>query len=220
MARNDIPTNSREFRDWVQNFAAVLALNAATVGLAPADVTPISDASDAFAASFADYETKKMVASAATAVKINDQRVAMDILRPLVQRICKHPGMNDGLRRMLGLGTDDMAMSAIPISQLPPPEVYLEMAVGAVRIHWGPNPQNEQQNGKPVGVKGANIYRKKTGEADFQRMEFVTSSPYLDPITGDAADYSYIVRYRGSKPTDLGLPSPAETIAARGELAA
>jgi len=89
-----------------------------------------------------------------------------------------------------------------------------------VVVHWGPYPSNERINGKPAGVKTANIYRKKDGEDDCALIGYASSSPYIDSITGPAADYTYIVRYRGTKATGVSIPSNAQTIAARGEPAA
>lgn len=220
MARTEIPGNSTEFSAWLQNFVTILGQNLVQFGLVAGDLVPITNANEAFAISLGDFVTQRDLARAAAALKNTDQKTAMTILRPLIQRICNHPGMSDNLRALLRLGRDDLVEAAMPITELPPPELYLETMIGAVKIHWGPNPQNERLNGKPAGVKGCNIYRRKTGDADYTRLEFVTSSPYVDVITGDASDYTYVARYRGSKPTDLGMPSAAETIAARGDLAA
>lgn len=74
---------------------------------------------------------------------------------------------------------------------------------------------NEWMNGKPEGVKGANICRKAAGEDKFQIIAF-SSSPYYDSITGPAKDYTYMVRYRGMNETDLSNESSDETVAARG----
>jgi hypothetical protein len=220
LARNHIPTNSTRFSGWLTNFVTRLTAHAEEVGLVPADLTPISDADGSFGAALADFITQRRLAHAAAALKTTEQREAMAILRPLIQRVCTHPGMTDELRGLLGLGRDDLRQSPVPIKELPAPGLYLEASVGVVTIHWGPNPRNERSNGKPPGVKGCNIYRKKRGEEAFTRLEYVTSSPYYDPITGPAADYTYFACYRGSKPNELGRQSAEQTIAARGVLAA
>ncbi len=213
------PANDQQYSQWLDNFVTVLALNAATVGLVPDDLEPIETAKDSFAAKLADYTQKRQYAKAACAAKDTERRVSEEILRPLVKRINGHPGMTDQLRVMLGLKKEEMPQALPPIEQLVP-EVYLESRVGLVTVHWGPNPLSERWNGKPSGVKGAVIYRRKTGEPDFRLIGFSTSSPFYDEISGDASDYTYVVRYRGTKTTDLSAPSPAETIAARGDLAA
>jgi hypothetical protein len=98
--------------------------------------------------------------------------------------------------------------------------VYLESAVGQVTVHWGPNPTNERINGKPLGVQGARIYRKKSGEDDFQIVGYARTSPFYDSVTGPGSDYTYYVRYQGTKATDLSPQSEEATVAARGALAA
>ena len=220
MARNDIPSKDSDLSSWMNTFVSALAANAGTFGLLSADMAPLSDANDAFGVALADYMNKKQAIDAALGLKSMTRTDALAELRPMIQRICKHPAMNDQLRGILGLGRDGELQSATPISLIPAPSLYLESVIGQVVVHWGPTPQNERTNGKPAGVRGCNIYRRKAGEDEYQMMNFVTSSPYVDSITGPAADYEYVARYRGTKTIDLGAQSDAATVAARGQLAA
>ncbi len=220
MARNVLPTSDNDFNVWLQAFVSNLTTNAGMVGLIPANLTPITTASGAFIDSLTNYQLQKALATSAIALKNTDRQEALAILRPLIQRICKHPGMTDQLRGLLGLGRDDTVQSPTPIELLTPPSLYLESMVGSVIVHFGPTPQNERTNGKPAGVLGCNIYRKKSGETQYQLVNFATSSPYTDTIVGSAADYQYVARYRGTKATELSSSSAEATTAARGELAA
>ncbi|MBP6964997.1 MAG: hypothetical protein KBC96_11380 [Armatimonadetes bacterium] len=215
MPRNYFPNNDRELMDWLANFASVLDVNKAQVGLVADDVTPISDASDAFGIAYQSYQQQAGLASAASGLRNTKRAEAIEILRPLVRRVNNHPGMTDQLRRLLGLRTPDLAEAPEPITELLP-ILMLESWPGQVTVHWGPYPGNERINGKPSGVKGANIYRKKAGETAFQLVGFSGSSPYIDYIAGDGADYTYVARYRGTTEADLSKQSEANTVAARG----
>ena len=218
--RNDyVPSNNAVYDDWLANFVTALTANAATVGLVPADLTPIQDVQSDFTNARADHVAKKDLQNAAYSLLVNKRRDSEAILRPLVQRIQKHPGMTDDLRSLLRLSPQYLAEEGMPIEQLVP-LIKLEADPGCVTIHWGPNPGNEHTNGKPEGVKSANIYRKQVGEASYQAIGNATKSPYYDAIGGPATDYTYYVRYRGTKQTDLSKQSDAHTIAARGEVAA
>lgn len=215
MGHDYVPPNDNEFKLWLANFVSILTVNASVVGLVPADLTPITAESDEFASALEGYQQQLSLTASASSNKKTRRTTAEGTLRPLVRRINNHPGMTDQLRSLLGLKPMGMAMDAIPIEELIP-GIQLESAVGMVTVHWGPNPMNERMNGKPEGVKGANVYRKKAGEADYRILGYASASPYYDEISGDAADYVYYVRYRGTKASWLSKPSAMTKIAARG----
>ena len=219
MGRDYVPSNDQQYEAWLANFVAMLTVNASAVGLAPADLTAITAAQDEFTGDYETFVQARMMAKSATGAKNTARAQSEEILRPLVQRIQKHPGMTDQLRALLGLTQQYIEASPIPLEDLMP-NMRLEAKTGAVMVHWGTEPANEHTNGKPMGVKGANIYRKKAGDDDYQVVGFATVSPYIDRVMGPATDYTYVVRYRGTKQFDLSLESDPVTIAARGELAA
>ncbi|MBP6965581.1 MAG: hypothetical protein KBC96_14385 [Armatimonadetes bacterium] len=218
MAKDYVPSNDQVFDTWLLNFVTVLGVNKALVGLVADDLVPIEDAQGDFNAKYGTHVQQKQLARGATAAKINSRTDAEAVLRPLVKRIQNHPGMTDQLRTLLGLPTPAIiAMAAVPITELIP-KIFLETVVGQVTVHWGPEPGNEMINGKPAGVKGANIYRTRAGEDAPTMIGYATRSPYYDDITGDGAEYTYFVRYRGTKQIDLSPPSDEATVAARGML--
>ena len=219
MSRSVIPKNDQVYDAWVANFITHLSGNLAQVGLLAADMDPLDAAYNEFNAAYTSFVAAHLAARSSTSQKLTKRDATDAVLRPLIRRINNHPGMTDALRSLLGLTPQHTLDTPVPITELTP-SVFLETAVGQVDVHWGPNPQNENQNGKPLGVKGANIYRKKAGESSFQMLGFATRSPFLDEVSGEASDYTYVVRYRGTKPTELSKPSVAQTIAARGDLAA
>lgn len=219
MSRSVIPKNDYVYDAWVANFITHLSGNLAQVGLVAADMDALDTAYGEFNTSYQSFVAAHLAARSSTSQKLTKRAATDAVLRPLIRRINNHPGMTDALRSLLGLTPQHVLDTPVPITELTP-SVFLETAVGQVDVHWGPNPQNENQNGKPLGVKGANIYRKKAGESNFQMLGFATRSPFLDEVSGEASDYTYVVRYRGTKPTELSKPSVAQTIAARGDLAA
>ena len=222
MSRSYFPENDRALKDWFINFVTVLSNNLATFGLVAADVTPLDTDVNAFDGALTNYFAQQTLMASASSQKKETKTAAIATLRPLVQRIQSHPAMTDALRSLLGLperGGGNIVLSETPLPLLKP-LVALEPGQGQVIVHWGPEPGNERINGKPAGVKGAVICRKKLGEADFQMIGYATSSPFVDYVSGNAADYVYMVRYRGTKPTDVSEWSDEHTVAARGAQAA
>jgi hypothetical protein len=219
MGRTYYPQNDQAYDTWLAHFVEQIEINGGLVGLVPADLAALTAAQGDFANKYAEHVMERGIAKTKTSAKVTSRANSEALLRPLVQRIQKHPGMSDQLRSALGLVPLYLNEDPLPITELTP-MVYLESKVGQVTVHWGPNPTKENQNGKPAGVRAATIYRRKAGETAFQVIGLATSSPYYDEISGEGSDYTYYVRYRGSKQTDISAPSPEATVAARGVLAA
>lgn len=219
MPRTYFPNNDQAYDDWLQNFVSQLNSNLALFGMVAADIEPLVTKQGDFNTSLAALILARNAAQAATADKDTDRRDSEDLLRPIVRRINNHPAMTDGLRRALGLIPDNVVQSATPVTELTP-LIFLESHLGSVTVHWGPNPENEGRNGKPAGVKSANIYRKRAGDETYQLLVNVTKSPYIDSITGEGSDYTYVVRYKGTEPDELSYQSVEATVAARGMQAA
>lgn len=218
MPKDYFPANDRALRDWLTNFVANLTINAAAVGLLPADLVKITGDADEFAGRLTTYDEQKALLASASGAKKTARTEVIATLRPLVQRIQNHPGMNDQLRGLLGLPLRNNELRIA--GAMPPdiPKMHLETKPGKVWVHFGTEPGNERQNGKPLGVKGCNIWRKKGDEPTYQLVAFQSASPYEDSVAGLAADYTYVVQYRGNKASDLGEWSVPGTIAARGAL--
>jgi len=214
-----LPRNDEAFRNWMENFLEVLGQHLADFGLVADDLTAIQNVEMAFSNALNLHLEKRQAAKAATAGKNELRRLLEGYIRPVVRRVNNHPSMSNELRVELGLSPREAAEAPTPIEALVP-LVYLTATNGQVAVHWGPNPMNEHLNGKPEGVKHGIIYRKREGDAGYSIVGIATSSPYYDPIVGPATDYTYVVRYRGAKQTDLSPQSEAATIAARGDLAA
>lgn len=216
MPKTYYPQNDQAYDAWLANFVTQLIANVAVFGMVAADVDALADAHSTFDGNLTSHKSAQLAARAATAQKTDSRQVSEDLLKPIVRRINNHPNMTNALRAILGLVPQTIVESAVPIETLQP-LVYLEAGGGQVDVHWGPSPQNEQVNGRPEGVKSGLIYRKKLGEEVFQLIGYATKSPYIDYVTGSAADYMYAVRYRGSDPKDVSKLSEPAMVAASGE---
>jgi hypothetical protein len=210
-----VPSSDPELIQWLVNFVAVLTANETALGLTASDVTPLSTAKTALDSAISDFITKQSAYHSATQVKKNARGAVADILRPLVQRITHHPGMTDALRAQLGI-TVPQSATVYATAGIDVPALKLDIVPGAVVIHFGTDPTNEQHNGKPDWARGANIYRKKGAETDYQLIAFDTASPYVDHISGPAVNVSYQAAWRGTHEEDEGIRSVAQTVAAGG----
>lgn len=219
MRKDYMPSNDLQYTSWIAQFSAALEAHAAALGVDPGELAPLQESRSEYASAYGELVEAKRAFNAATSLKVTKRVRSEKIIRPLVRRVQNHPGMTDEIRSELGLRPKHIVESRVPITELVP-SLALEAGTGQVTVHWGPNPGNERKNGKPAGVKSANIYRRKAGEERYQLVANATASPYYDAITGPAADYTYIVRYRGTRQNDLSAPSPEYTIAVRGDLAA
>lgn len=215
VARDYVVRKDVEFKTWLERFVTGLSSYHAELGLTEEDLLPIAGESGAFGASLTAYEQQKNLLSAASREKQSRRVSAEDTLRPLVRRISSHPGMTDEIRGALGLPVHSRTRTRHAVGP-DVPGIFVETDLGAVTIHFGTAPKNERINGKPVWVKGCNIYRKRAGETEFQMLAFESASPYVDHISGDGADYTYVVRYRGTRAHDIGAQSVEMTVAARG----
>ena len=219
MPKDYVPSNDQQFDAWLMNFVSTLSTYAVQVGLLPADIDPLDVAESEFGGAIVTHLTKRTEAESATAAKNTKRATAEGLLRPLVRRVSNHPGMTDQLRAALGLNVPASGHTTSTVG-VEFPDLYLESMPGKVVVHFGTNPTNERINGKPSWAKGCNIYSKKTGEAEYHLLAFTSSSPFIDNVTGPASDYTYVVRYQGTKAGDIGGESSPMSIAASGQLAA
>jgi hypothetical protein len=209
-----------ELAAWLYNFITKIDTYSVDLGLAAPDILPVTTGYNAFNTSLTTYNAEKIVLATASSDRKTKRVDVVDDLRPLVRRIQNHPAMTDAMRSDLGLpirGSGQMTAGAMPPDI---PKIYLEAEPGTVWVHFGTEPANERINGKPVGVKGCNIWRKKASDLQYSLVAYQTASPYEDTIAGEGSDYTYVAQYRGNNAKDVGQSSIAGTIAARGALVA
>ena len=215
---NYIPRNDAEFVNFLTNVLTVLnAGNLTATGLTAPDVAPLTAANTTFDTAVTDKIAKEQAFRAAVGVKDTRRDAVEAILRTLVNRIQVAPGVTDGLRLQLDIpvrGADAGGGSDTPRTEVP--SVVLETVPGQVIVHWGTNAANEQRNSKPRWARGANIYRKKTGETQYVLVGFDTASPFVDKVPGAAVTATYKVAYRGTREDDESPFSPEQSVAAGG----
>lgn len=214
-SRDYIPSNDAELGDWLTNFTTAIAPHIAALGLQAADITPLTDAHAEFEGAVSEHIASQARAKGAVENKNRKRADLESIVRPLVRRINNHPTMTNEIRGVLGLNipnggrTRSMAGSDAP-------GMFLEARPGQVIVHFGTDPSNEMRNGKPSWARGCVIYRKRADETEFRMIAFDLASPYVDTVSGPAADLTYKVAYRATRENDLGPYSPEQTIAAGG----
>lgn len=218
MARDYIVRNDQQFDSWLDNFITGLNAHVADFGLVADDLLPIEGESAALDAALAVLEQRRIALTAASKNKMSRRVSTEAVLRPLVRRISGHPAMTDGIRGELGLPVHKTRKGILSVGP-EVPGIYVEMGLGYVTVHFGTEPGNEQINGKPAWAKGCNIYRRRAGETEFSLLAFESASPYVDEISGEGIEYTYVVRYRGTRSRDLGAQSAEVTVAAMGMLA-
>jgi hypothetical protein len=213
MANTDyVPKNDNDLNAWIVNFNTVLNANLAALGLVAADITTLSSTTSAFSASIPLAVTAEAAYHQAIENKKLKRVALVAALRAMVKRVNGHPGMTDAIRAQLGITVPDRVPSRHGVGP-EVPVVELELKPGQVVVHFGTTPGNELTNGKPAWAIGCNIYRKKSGDAEWTLIAFDTASPYVDTITGPAANYQYRAAYRGTRASDEGASSAESTVA-------
>lgn len=216
-----VPHRSEQLVSWFANFVEGLTENADVLGVDPADIAQLDAACSRLDAALVEQLTARCAAKAATAEKNARHNESDDLIRAMVRRITGNPAMTDAIRCQLGLHVPDLTRTpANTEAGNEVPRIDVEALPGNVIVHFGTSPSSEHRNSKPSWAAGCIIYRKKSGESEFRMVGFQTVSPYVDPITGPAADYTYIVRYQGKTAADAGVFSSPATVAASGLLAA
>ena len=217
MSKDFIPAPDTELADWMASFMEGLEPLVSEFRLNEEDFEELRSLIADFNSALEDHLRKQEEARAATARKTESRKQMVDLLRRVVRQADSHRSMNNSIRAGLGLAPKGLVYPKKEIGQQTP-LLLLETVPGTVTVHWGPNPSKESHNGKPEGVKGCNIYRRKAGEREFDLRAFVSKSPYYDEVTGKAADWEYAAQYIGTQ--SVGPKCEPVIVAARGELAA
>jgi len=203
-----IPSSDAEKLIWLANFNTWTGAKGVTHGLSPADVAQLDTETGNSNIAYADYTTARDAAQGATANKNAVLGQAIALARDLAQRIQHDPNTTDQDRADAGLTVPDHTPTphdADAVLAITPPIVHLDFSIRQqVTIHWGPNPQDERNNGKPAGVMGAEIQYHKGGvpaeEDDWRPLDTDTDSPYVHTITESTpTTYAYRARYIDKK---------------------
>jgi len=203
-----IPRDEARRVQWMANLAAWLNAHGAAHGFTPAEISAFSAAATAAQTALSDNVALKAAARAGTTIKKAAIAAALEMARDNVRRIQSNPNTTDGDRGAAGITIPDTNPTPTPADEIltiEPPLLVLDFSVRRqVSVHWGPNPHNEQQNGKPAGTTGCEVQTARGGipdtEAGWTHLEQFTRSPVIHNVHEDEpTTYAYRVRYVGKK---------------------
>ena len=214
-----IPRSDEEKAIWLNQFSNWLLANGATHGFTVDEVNAMRAAATVAMDALTDMETARAAARAATAAKNDAMGAAVALAREDAQRLQSWPTTTDADRADAGITIPDStptSADADAILTVAAPLILLDFSVRRqVTIHWGPNPSNEQQNGRPTGVIGCQIEYALGGipadENVWRVLETDTDSPCIHSVSETApTTIAYRARYVG-KNLKLGpYGDPAE----------
>lgn len=212
-----IPSGDKQYAAWMAGLLKGLEPMLDDLGLPRACFDELKRLSEDYARNVQTLRQKEAEYRGSVSAKAASRKALEASTRQIVRMISYHPKLDNATRMSLGLNPKGLVHPKPKIASLRP-RVRLEAHTGMVTVHWGPMPSKRNRNGKPRGVRGANIYRRKAGEAQWELRGFSTASPFRDAVAGPATDWEYAVQYAGTK--EVSERSDPQVIAARGELAA
>ena len=212
MALDYIPGPDAGFDTWQANFVSVVSGNLAGYGLVAGDLTPVTTAQTAWAASYPAHQTAQAAAQAARQTKDADRASFEAAMRVVVRKIQASPAVTDTARAAAGITVPD----TIPTPSGPP----TTQPVGEIdtsrslqhTIHF--RDAGATAKAKPAGVRGCEIWMKLgTPPAAISDLDFVTldtRTPHV--ITFAMADAGQPVHYRLRWVSTRGEPGPWSAI--------
>ncbi len=190
-----IPKSDIEFDQWLEKFKSYVVAHATQIGISSMEMQTL-------VAKWSDWKTAYNDAITATTVyhgkietKDDKQDDAEKYARYIAQRTTTYAGTSDEDREGMRITVRDTEPTPIPedvVITTPTPIVFIDHSQKKTAIvHFGANPQNENQNAKPNGIKGAKIWFHIGGlPAEGEEWEFLaydTNSPYNHIVNNDAA---------------------------------
>ena len=181
MARDYIPREDAKLDEWLENFKNQLPAIAALLGIPLPLITAVTTAYGNWDLAFDAHRDAHNAAQSAAQTKDEARSAAKDAVRPVVGMIQKHPSATDTQRETLKITVWDAEPTPTSpdyVVNLAPPLLLLDWSKrSVVTVHFGVNPSNEKQNGKPADIAGVRIYyRIETGPWNFVADD--TNSPY------------------------------------------
>ena len=204
--------------EWLKHFAGWMSAHGAGYGFSAGDIADLNaDADDADTA-FQDCEVAQAAARAAVQRKKKGIADALRRARGNVRQLQANPAMTDVVRTEAGITVPDRIptpMSPDAVQELDPPAVVLDWSKRLrVTIHYGLNPHNERENGRPEGTIGAFIQYHRGGlpehEDDWEILDMRTDSPHVHHVHEDIpTSYAFRACWRDSKGNQGPYGAPA-----------
>ena len=195
-----IPSTEAERIAWLGRFNTWMAANGASYGFTPAEVSELDTLVTTADTAYEDSADKEVAYRAGIQLKKHSMADALTLSRADVKRLQAAPSMTDTVRAEAEITIPDTiptTESPDVVQEMTPPEIVLDFSKRLrVTIHFGLNPHDENHNGKPDGILGAQIQYHRGGlpehEADWQILDFDTASPYIHVIHEDTpTTYAY-----------------------------
>jgi len=166
MPKSDfIPDQDANFAVWHGEFLIGCTDNAATLGIAPADLTSLGANDTAVNDGIAVAKTASDAAKQANKDKDNAIRLAEQFARALAQRIKTNPAYTPALGEALGI----IGPEITPQAETKPILKAKALPHGVVELSF-----------KKGRTDGINLYSQREGDADFVFLARDTTSPYVD----------------------------------------
>ena len=199
-----IPADRAAFDEWAARFFAYVSTNYVALGLTVAQKNEIGNAVITSHGSFVDKQEKENIYRGAVEKDNADRKIAKQVLRKYSRFLQGRPQTTDTVREALGLTVRDKVPTPVGVPSIAP-ELFIDFSQRLQhKVHAGTNPQNENLNKKPKGVRSIEL-RKKVGSVpvgpdDMQTAVIMTSSPAIIDLTGQAGKIVYYVaRYLNTK---------------------
>ena len=229
-----IPKDEPGRIQWIANFAQWLTKNGEAHDNTPDEIAAIITAAENANAAVTQSDTLHAAAYEATVAKKKAIAETLRLMRPTVRRVQANRKTTDKERadaRITVPKTNRTPKIRAHILTLPPPQIRITYTGGdSFAIHWGPNPPNEKNNGRPQGVRLCEIQIAPGGipalsqsastsprglpqanaieaihKDAWRHLELVTTSPVIIPIDDtNPTPNAYRVRYLNFK----GDPGP------------
>ena len=176
-----IPTTDGDEKTWAANLKQNIGAQAATLGLAAADVTSIGGSCSDIVAQIDTAMQAQQAAKQATEIKKTNVKAAEANIRTYVKRIKASTGYTEAIGKLLGIVGEDHTVDEANSK----PELKLHKDPHGWRIDF-----NLQGH-----FDGVNIYKKTAAATTFSFIARDTSSPYIDNAAVDNGTqyYAYFV---------------------------
>jgi len=205
-AADYIPSDDKGRLGWLANLDAYLVAHGLARGFSAGEIAAFTAQNGIFSGDFVASETAKAAARAAVQTKNTSLRATIKLARSYVMRLQAFPATTDADRAAARVTVPDRTptqpdpdyMNAIP----PPLLLLLFGQRGQVTGRWGPNPGDENHNGRPERVIGCEIQVARGGiptdPSVWTALQISPQSPFVFVMPDTVpTTYAFRARYVG-----------------------
>ena len=194
MGKDYIPKSDIGFDQWFKKFRNYISANYTHLGVSVAEKNELISKHISWNTRYQNHIIATDTVRGTKEMKDNSRDDGESFSRNLAQRITTYSGTTDADREAMDLtvpDTEPTPLSEDVVLTTPPPIVIIDHSQPRMAIvHFGANPQNERDNAKPYGIKGARIWHHIGGlPAEGEEWSFLaddTNSPYTHVINNNA----------------------------------